>query len=118
MPSTPRDVALFNAAKRRRTPRIARVVQDGTTSITVTFDRPMDQTKDTSLIRTCDEVDGVVDWTDGTWSDDRTFVSTSSDVVDGSFAGTRRAIYLSGDLRAKGRFPVDNRERCDRVEDA
>lgn len=117
MPTSPRDVALFNAAKRRRTPRIARVVQDGTTSLTVIFDRSMDETKTTSLIRTCGAVNGVVDWTDGTWSDDRTFVSTSSSVVDG-FAGTRRAIYLSGDLRAKGRFTVDNRERCDRVEDA
>lgn len=105
------------ASKRRRTPRIDRVVQDGTATITVTFSRPMDTTKTTSLIRTCDETNGVVDWTDGSWSDDRTFTSDSSSVQD-TFTGTRRAIYMSGNLRARGRFRVSNYEQCARVEDA
>ena len=97
---------------------MVRVDQDGTTTLTVVFDRKMDQTQTNALIRTCDPVNGVVDWTGGTWSSDgRTFVSTTSNFVT-TFTGTRRAIYLSGSLRAKGRYRLDLGDRCDRVEDA
>lgn len=117
MPNLASIVASVNAARRRRTPRMVRVEQDGTTTLTVVFDREMDQTQTDALIRTCDSVNGVVDWTGGTWSDGRTFVSTTSNSVT-TFTGTRRAVYLSGSLRATGRYRVDLRDRCDRVEDA
>jgi hypothetical protein len=117
MPTPAQNRAARIAAKRRRTPRIERVVQDGTTSISVTFDRPMDGNFDTATIRTCDPTNGVVDWTNGSWADERTWESSTSNVVT-TYTGSRFAVYLSGDLRASARFPLSNGERCDRVEEA
>jgi hypothetical protein len=102
--------------EKHQTPYMDWVEQDGLSSLTVVFNREMDRTKTDAMFRTCDIVNGVVDWTGGTWIDGRTFVSTNSNPVM-AFNGTRRAIYLSGTLRAKGRYRVNLRTRCDCVED-
>lgn len=120
MASRSQNMHAANNTKRHRTPRIVRVVQDGTASLSVTFDRPMDKNFETFVIRTVDSVNGVVDWDAGSpgWSSDgRTYETDSSSVVDPSYTGPRFATYLSGDLRAKGRYPLLNYERCERVED-
>jgi hypothetical protein len=120
MPTPAQNRAAQIAAKRRRTPRILRVVQDGSTSISVTFDRPMDENFDRAVIRTFDEVNVGLEWTNGSWTDARTWESSTSSVVPdlNEYEGPRFAVYMSGDLRASARFPVSNGERCDRVEDA
>lgn len=72
MASRSQNMHAANNTKRHRTPRIVRVVQDGTASLSVTFDRPMDKNFETFVIRTVDSVNGVVDWDAGSpgWSSD------------------------------------------------
>lgn len=115
------NVALHNAANRRRTPRIKKVLQEATANLTIIFDRPMDVLAEDFVIRTFDPATGIVDWTPQVttgWVDERTLNTDQSNVVDPSCTGPQYAIYLRGNLRAKGRFRVDNYERCDAVENA
>lgn len=96
---------------RRRTPRIQSVTQTGTSSLVVTFDRDMDQTKDTATFRTFTAAEGAVEWTGGSWNSEREYESTTASVL-GGYSGDSRAIYMDGDLRARGRFRVPDREAC------
>ncbi len=109
----------YNNTKRHRTPRIVRVQQDGSDVLVVTFDRPMDKQFELLTIRTVDTVNGIVDWSAGEtgWSNDgRTYTTDAGSVVNPSYTGPRFAVYLSGNLRAQGRYPLLNGERCERVE--
>lgn len=111
-------VATLTANARRRKPSIVLYIQDQDTGVQVQFDRTMDELQDTCLFRTCDETYGVLEWSDATWVDERRLNLSSSTVIDPVFVGARRVIYMSGDIRAQGRYRLPVRERCDRVEDA
>lgn len=122
-------VALLNAARRRRTPRLVRVEADVAPdgSLQVTFDRPMDavpagggmSTDVRAVFRLFDGVNGdIITYGEdpgNEWTDDRTLSLAESDRSSG-YVGPTYCVYLGGNIKALGRFFLDNRSRTDAVE--
>ncbi|MCC6425640.1 MAG: hypothetical protein IT435_02345 [Phycisphaerales bacterium] len=114
-PTRAQIVATKHANDRRRTPRIVKVESlFGGNQVRVTFDRKMDPSKTEAVFRVFLPGDNR-EYTLFSWADDYTMESVDWSQVNTDSLGTF-GVYMSGDIRAVARFPVNNGERCDRVE--
>lgn len=116
-------------SKRHRTPRVVRATWDSVGgNVTLVFDRDMFRVENNNPVPATGQV-LVLDGDAGT----RTLLNGGSwvtveglprgwscdDVVSSDpYTGPTAVIYLSGTVKALGRFPVPFRERCERVEPA
>lgn len=108
-------------ADRHRTPRIVRVLSDGGGNIRVQFDRKMDQRFPANVSMKLFDGDSGTFWEftgNWTWFDEYN-LSTDDVTNTGSYTGPTFLVVLNpGNVRAQGRYVLQNRERCERVEPA
>lgn len=99
----------WNRDRRRLSPNIASATTDGL-ELTVVFDRDMDEGQNTAVIRLVSQTNDILEFTDFSWSDDRTLTS-SSFTNEGAFTGQPYVVYLDGNIRARERFVLKQGSR-------
>lgn len=107
------------AAKRHRTPLIKEAhafVEVGPVGyLHLHFDKPMDTTKTTAVFHYCDPHDGkVYEFTDFSWEDEKTANSTTVTEI-GPYSGPHAVVYISGNFRAKARYPLTLHSRTGNI---